>query len=98
MAIHATLTLDLNGSVTPAARQKFYDSLRSSNLIKSNLTTTWTVRFKEGVSLASAQAYVKQSVQIASTASGVSNYEAGAMYGTAPMVQWNSAVATILGY
>lgn len=98
MNIHATLTVDLNGSVTTYARDQFYESLRKRNFFKNNLTTTWTVEFKEGCSIQDAQNYVKDSVDIASQASGIKNYEAGAMYGIAPLVQWRSPTASFLGY
>jgi len=45
MTIHAILTVDLNGSVSTAARAKFYEVLKSHHYLKHKLTTLWTVQF-----------------------------------------------------
>ena len=99
MTIHAILTVDLNGSVSAAARAKFYEVLKIHHYVKHKLTTLWTVEFVPGATPASAEKVVREHVALAARAAGITSYEALFMSGTQPAAEWTGGrtPSTILG-
>lgn len=88
MTIFVTLTVDLNGNVTQAARAKFYEYLKGQNYTKHKLTTLWTAMFKPGNTIDSAVSYTKTTVAAAARAAGITNYEALVMPGEQRPTEW----------
>jgi len=91
MTIHAILTVDLNGSISSAARAKFYDVLKSHHYVKHKLTTLWTVQFTPSTTPASAERIVREHVALAARTAGITDYEALLMQGTQPPTEWKGA-------
>lgn len=90
MAVTVMLSVDLNG-VTSTMRTKFYEELANKQWTKLKLTTTWTARFKEGVTKDSALSTTKFDVKAAALAAGVKDYEAAASLSDELPTQWTSA-------
>ncbi|WP_144174314.1 hypothetical protein [Pseudomonas sp. Kh13] len=88
MTIHAILTVDLNASVSAAARAKFYEVLKSHHYVKHKLTTLWTVQFTASTTPASAERIVRERVALAARTAGITDYEALFMQGTQPAAEW----------
>lgn len=88
MTIYVTLTVDLNGSVSQAARAKFYEYLRGQHYVKHKLTTLWTAWFKPGSTIDNAVSYTKVTVAAAARAAGITNYEALVMPGEQQPTEW----------
>jgi len=97
MTIHAILTVDLNGSVSTAARAKFYEVLKSHHYLKHKLTTLWTVQFTASTTPESAERIVREHVALAARAAGITDYEALLMQGAQPATEWKGrSTSTIL--
>lgn len=94
MTIHAILTVDLNSSVTAAARAKFYEVLKHHHYVKHKLTTLWTVQFVPGATPASAERVVREHVALAARTAGISDYEALFMQGTQPAAEWKGVLSS----
>lgn len=88
MTIHAILTVDLNGSVSAAARAKFYEVLKTHHYVKHKLTTLWTVQFAPGATPANAEKVVREHVALAARTAGITDYEALFMPGTQKAAEW----------
>lgn len=88
MTLHAVLTVDLNGSVSPAARAKFNQVLKDHHYIKHKLTTLWTVQFTSGTTPANAERIVRERVALAARTAGIADYEALLMLGPQPATEW----------
>lgn len=91
MTIHAILTVDLNGSVSAAARAKFYEVLKTHHYVKHKLTTLWTVQFTPGTTPAGADRIVREHVALAARTAGITDYEALLMQGAQPATEWKVA-------
>lgn len=78
MSLKLLLTIDLN-SVSEMQRNNFYDYLKSRNLIKTNLTTTWKASWNTQIAYETAVNVIKDILQSAATYAGVKNYEANFM-------------------
>lgn len=103
MAIHAVLTVDLNGFVTAEARALFNSVLAQHHYVKHKLTTLWTVQFTPTTTVADAVRIVQDHVALAAQKAGIQNYEALVMPGGQPPTEWkkvgpsaNQLLATIL--
>ncbi|MDD2049698.1 hypothetical protein [Pseudomonas putida] len=96
MTIHAILTVDLNGSVSTAARAKFYEVLKSHHYVKHKLTTLWAVQFTPDTTPAGADRVVREHVALAARTAGISDYEALLMQGTQPATEWKANPNSIL--
>jgi hypothetical protein len=90
MTIHATLTVDLNGNVSPQARELFNEVLRKHHYVKHKLTTLWTVQFTPSTTPENAEKIVRDHVALAARAAGVVDYEALLMQGQQPATEWKS--------
>jgi hypothetical protein len=88
MTIYVTLTVDLNGNVSTAARAKFNEFLKGRNYTKHKLTTLWTAWFLPNNTIDSAIRYTKESVAAAAKVAGISNYEALVMPGEQKATEW----------
>ncbi|MBP2261262.1 hypothetical protein J3B00_002067 [Pseudomonas sp. BP8] len=91
MTIHAILTVDLNGSVSTAARARFYEVLKNHHYVKHKLTTLWTVQFTPSTTPASAERIAREHVALAARTAGITDYEALLMQGTQPAAEWKGA-------
>jgi len=88
MTIHVTLTVDLNGNVSQAARARFYEFLKGRNYTKHKLTTLWTAWFLPGNTIESAIRYTKETVASAARVAGITHYEALVMPGEQRPTEW----------
>lgn len=88
MTIHVTLTVDLNGNVTQAARTKFYEYLKGKNYTKHKLTTLWTAWFNPNGTIDGAVRYTKETVAAAARVAGITHYEALVMPGEQKATEW----------
>jgi len=96
MSIHAILTVDLNGSVSAAARAKFYEVLKNHHYVKHKLTTLWTVKFTPDTTPAGADRVVREHVALAARTAGIADYEALLMQGTQPATEWKATPRSVL--
>jgi hypothetical protein len=88
MALHATLTVDLNGFVTAEARAIFNRVLAEHYYAKHKLTTLWTVQFTPNTTATNAERIVREHVALAANTAGIRNYEALVMLGEQPPIEW----------
>ena len=88
MAMHVMLTVDLN-KVSSEARNQFNGYLQGKHWNKLSLTTTWTAKFKDGVSASDALQTTKNDVAKAADYARISDYEAAAQAGEQKTVQWS---------
>lgn len=91
MNVHVLLTVDLNRGVSEDARNKFNEHLKSEQWKRLSLTTTWTARFKEGVSTEGAVTQARADVKRAAAAAGILYYEAAAEAGYSEPTVWNQS-------
>lgn len=98
MSLNASLTVDLDNFVSSTARNKFNEELKKRKFVKHKLTTLWTASFTPDTSRAWAERYVRESVDAAALAAGVSTYEAFVAISEAPPIEWRKGAAeTLLG-
>lgn len=88
MAIHAILTVDLNGYVSDEARKTFERVLAERHYVKRKLTTVWRVQFTPGTTTVRAETIVREHVALAASTAGIRDYEALVMVGEQPPVEW----------
>lgn len=88
MTIHVTLTVDLNGNVTQAARAKFNEYLKSQHFTKHKLTTLWTAWFVPNSTIDGAVRFTKETVAAAARTAGITSYEALVMPGEQGPTEW----------
>lgn len=96
MPLYASATVDLDNFVSSTARRKFDDEMEKKQFVKHKLTTLWTAGFTPSTQRAWAENYVRQSIDAAALAAGISTYEAFVSISEAPPIEWKKSAANNL--